>query len=208
MKTIPIYISICLLLSGCGGLGRLHSDPERGIDTAGLALMLDETIRTPTLKNSEIGVLTFVDLNNLEKAEPLGRFLQEKLMFHLFDLGYRVVEMRLGKTFRYAENKGELLLSRLKEELRNSSHKELKSVLVGTYTRAGSRIYISCRLVELETEQVRASGEIFVHDGRYLKYLLADASEPEKKAAPADKDAALMDGTFERFPVTPAKEKK
>jgi hypothetical protein len=208
MKRITGLLCSCAIVWGCGGLAAINSNPEHAIDTVSLALMLDETIRTPSLKNSEIGVLTFVDLNNLDQADPLGRYLQEKMLFHLFDLGYRVVEMRLGKEFRYAGPNGEILLTRLKTELRNASHRELKSILVGTYIRGGNRIYVSCRLVELETEQVRASGEIFIREGNYLHHLLAGFPEVDKKLSPPPPETKIKDDIFERFPPPAKSDKK
>ena len=76
MKTIHILLVFGLvlaLLSGCATFGdhRYSGDTNRYIDIKTLALMLNDSLRRPSLKNKEIGILTFADLNNLDDVQPL-----------------------------------------------------------------------------------------------------------------------------------------
>jgi len=138
-----------------------------------LANSINDTLRKPSLKNQEIGLLSFANLNNLEQVEPLGRLIQERLSHALFELGFRIVEIRLGDHIYFDPKVGELNLTRLKEKLRDKEEfKEIKSLIVGTYIDAGDYVYVNSKFVELEGNMVRASGEIKIKKGDYLLKLL------------------------------------
>lgn len=148
-------------------------DTFKDIGIKKLAEMLNESLRRPSLKNKEIGILTFTNLNNLEEADPIGRHLQARLAHALFDLGFRVIEIRMGKGIRFEPMLGEINLSReIKEKLKRSEFPEIQSLIVGVYLDAGDYIYVNSRLVELSNSTVRASGEIKIRKGRYLSKLL------------------------------------
>jgi hypothetical protein len=148
-------------------------DTSREIDIKKLADMINETLRKPSLKNQEIGLLSFANLNNLQVVEPLGRLLQERLSHALFELGFRIVEIRLGDHIYFEPLVGELNLTRLKEKLKDKEEfKGIKSLIVGTYIDAGDYVYVNSKFVELESNIVRASGEIKIKKGAYLSKLL------------------------------------
>ncbi|MCP5102132.1 MAG: hypothetical protein GY950_02070 [bacterium] len=202
MKTIHILLVFGLvlaLLSGCATFGdhRYSGDTNRDIDIKTLALMLNDSLRRPSLKNKEIGILTFANLNNFDEAEPLGRHLQEKLSHALFDLGFRIIEIRLGKDIRFKPLIGELKLTRLKEILKRTEFAEIKSLVMGTYIDAGDYIYVNGKVVALENSTVMGSGEIKIRKGEYLHKLLNLEEDPL-----SDKT-----GVYERFPTKPRKTK-
>ncbi len=204
MKKLTVLIVAVWMLwqvSGCAAFNSLKSkdyrgDTSRDIQTKKLALMINDSLRRPAIKNREVGVLTFVNLNDLEKSDPLGRHLQEKLTHALFDLGFRVVEIRTGELIRFVPKTGELNLTRLKEKLKNTPFKDLKTLVFGTYVDAGDYIYVNARCVELETRGIRASGEIKIPKGEYLRKLLQWKDSPFNK-----KDV------YERFPNQAEKSK-
>ena len=96
MRIIVVAVAV-LMMWQCATTGRYTGDTSRDIEVDSLAEMLNDSLRRPALKNKEIGILTFANLNNLEEVEPLGRHLQERLSHSLFNLGFRIVEIRLGK---------------------------------------------------------------------------------------------------------------
>lgn len=173
-------------------------DTARDIEIIKLANMLNDSLRQPALKNREIGILTFVNLDNLEKVEPLGRFLQERLSHSLFDLGYRIIEIRLGKDIRYEPLTGEINLTRLREFLVRGNFPEIKSFVLGAYQDAGDYVYVNAKLVELENSQLRASGEIQIKKGSYLSRLLNMEDDPDW--------SSKRDEVYERIPAKPRKE--
>jgi len=196
MIKISVLLAFALIFNACAsdpGFSRRNTDKDIPIEK--LAYILNDSLRRPVLKNQEIGVLTFANLNNLEEAEPLGRRLQEKLAHALFELGFRIVEIRVGKDIRFRPLVGELNLTRVKELLNDSEFAGLKLLVMGTYIDAGDYIYVNGRIVELETAQVKASGEIKIQKGKYLSKLLELG----------DEKAGDRSDVYERFPVRPDK---
>lgn len=201
MKKISGLLVFCLLLSACATTGyKYRGNTARDIQVKKLALMLNDSLRRPALKNKEIGILTFANLNNLAEAEPLGRHLQEKLSHALFDMGFRIIEIRLGKDIRFIPLVGELNLTRLKELLKRTEFQEIESMVLGTYIDAGDYVYVNAKLVELGNSTVKASSEIRIRKGKYLSKLL-DMKEAEEKNTTHKKDV------YERFPMKTEKTK-
>ncbi|MDQ1351294.1 MAG: hypothetical protein QG657_1596 [Acidobacteriota bacterium] len=196
LKKISVLLVFGLIFTSCASdPGFSHRNTDKDIPIGELAYLLNDSLRRPALKNQEIGILTFANLNNLEEAEPLGRRLQERLAHALFELGFRIVEIRIGKDIRFRPLVGELNLKRVQELLKDSEFAGLKLLVVGTYIDAGDYIYVNGRIVELETAQVKASGEVKIEKGRYLAKLLE--IEDEKSADRSD--------VYERFPDRPDK---
>ncbi len=141
--------------------------------------MINDSLRVPSLKNKEIGITTFANLNHLEESEPFGRYLQERLSYHLFSSGFRLKELRMGKQNRFIPKTGELNITRLKNELKEAGYGNLKSIIIGTYIDAGEHYYVNAKLIELRNSLVRASGELRIKKGKYLKELIdADRKNP------------------------------
>ncbi|HLP47972.1 MAG TPA: FlgO family outer membrane protein [Candidatus Kapabacteria bacterium] len=195
MKKISILVMFGLLLSSCSTITGFRGNTAIDIPIKKLALMLNDSLRRPALKNQEMGVLTFVNLNNLDEAGPLGRHLQEKLSYVLFDLGFRIIEIRAGKDIRFQPLVGELNMTRINDLLKETKFKDLKLLVMGTYIDAGDYIYVNAKLVELANSMVKANGEIQIKKGKYLGRLL-DSN-----------DIKTTDQTelYERFPTNSEK---
>jgi len=195
MKHPMPALAIVFLLS-CVPTITLAAKTRTGLpDVPRLAQQLDDSLRQPVLKNQELAVLTFVEQDRLGQAQGLGRYLQERLGYELFNLGYRIVEIRLGKTLEVREGKGEMALSRLKDQLRQQGFAGLKGVIAGTYTVAGRSVYVQARLIDLELGQVRAMGELSIPLGKALTGLLV--RPPSADGAEGGQDV------YERFPAFP-----
>jgi hypothetical protein len=191
MKKLILVAVTVLFFVHCATTVLFRGDTARGIDIKKLAGSINDTLRKPSLKNQEIGLLSFANLNNLQQVEPLGRLLQERLSHALFQLGFRIVEIRLGDHIFFEPLAGELNLTRLKEKLKDKEEfKGIKSLIVGTYIDAGDYVYVNSKFVELEGNLVRASGEIKIKKGEYLSKLL---NEEEGNSKNHD--------VYERFPV-------
>jgi hypothetical protein len=200
MKKIVILSILFLSFVSCISTRGYQGDTTRDININKLALMINDSLRKPALKNKEIGILSFANLNNLEIVEPLGRHLQEKLFHALFELGFRIIEIRLGDHIYFTPLVGELNLTRLKEKLKNTEFKEIKSLIVGTYIDAGDYVYVNSKLVELDNNLVRASGEMKIRKGEYLYKLLKLENETQGYNVNTE--------VYERFPPASKKTKK
>lgn len=172
MKRFALSVLITVLWMGCATIVKFPGDTSRDIDIQTLAFMINDSLRQPALKNQEIGILSFSNLNNLDEVEPLGRLLQERLSHALFDLGFRIVEIRRGKVIDFVPQTGEINLTRLKEKLNRTEFSEIKALIMGTYIDAGDYVYVRSQLVDLENSLIRASGEIKIKKGEYLEKLI------------------------------------
>lgn len=196
MKKIAVLLIAVLFSLQCATLGKYRGNTSRDIHIKKLALMLNDSLRRPALKNREIGVLSFANLNNLKQVEPLGRHIQEKLAHALFDEGFRIVEIRLDDHVYFVPKVGEINLTRLKEKIKIAGFKDIQALVLGTYLDAGDYVYVNSRLIELENNQVRASGEIKIKKGDYLYKLIG---------VDGDKKSNKTREIYERVPVEPKK---
>jgi len=191
MKKIAILILMFFVVGQLAFTRNYRGNTSRDINIKKLSNMINDSLRKPSLKNKEIGIISFANLNNLEQVEPLGRLVQERLSHELFGMGFRIVEIRSGKEIEFVRLVGELNLTRLKEKLKRTKFKEIKSLILGTYIDAGDYVYVNAKLVELENDLIRASGEIKIRKGRYLKHLLDMKTEIESSKK----------NVYERFPI-------
>lgn len=106
-------------------------------------------------KGCKILTATFVDLDDVTNASPLGRLLGETASARLTQRGHTVVNMKIRRDSVAINADGEFLLSRDARQL--SADYDAKAVLVGTYTRTnvGTRI----RSLSKELEDLDAYSE-------------------------------------------------
>jgi hypothetical protein len=77
-----------------------------------IAIQLIENMQGEPGTGGVVGVATFVDLNNLYRTSPFGRYLAEQLMGELQRAGFKVVEVRKTESILIKERYGEYSLSR------------------------------------------------------------------------------------------------
>lgn len=90
-------------------------------------------------------VATVADINDLEKASPLGRLIAEQVASRLVNSGYTVVDVTLRNGLLVKEGVGQLVLSR--DAVKISHAQGAQAVLAGTYTVAEDRVYVTLRLI-------------------------------------------------------------
>jgi len=191
MKRLLLIALFVLLSTACSIFKEIGKSSENNIPVKEMSLMLNDSLRVPSLKNKETGVLTFTNLNNLNEAEPLGRYLQERLLYYLFNNGFRLRELRLGKQNKFIPRTGEINITRLKSELNDAGLSKLESIIVGTYIDAGNYYYVNVNLIELKNGLIRASGEIKIEKGKYLEKLVGLSDKKDNST-----------NVLERFPVS------
>jgi len=94
-------------------------------------------------------VTTFSDINNLEHPTRFGRTLAETLLSTLSQNGIKVQEFRTATAINLAPQKGELLLTRNPEELKNSIRAE--AVLTGTFSETPTTVIVNARIIDFKT---------------------------------------------------------
>lgn len=122
-----------------------------------------------------IMVTTPVDLGNLEGANGLARQMAEEMSRWFVQAGYRVQEIRKGRTILFQPETGELLLTR-RVDLLGAQTVSSVAILAGTYTITPRAVRFNMRLIHTPGTEVLAMGTATVPVSEELRPLLVDAS--------------------------------
>ena len=142
-----------------------------------IAIQLLENFRDEAGPDGPVAVATFVDLDNLYKTSPFGRYIAEQLMGELQRAGFNVVEIRKADSIMVKPRYGEYGLSRDIQELARQS--SARYVLAGTYVTKGRYILVNARLISNEDNMVASSGLKILRKDPFLKKLLWPSASPE-----------------------------
>ena len=123
-----------------------------------------------------IAVTTFVDLNNLYRTSPFGRYLAEALIGELQRAGLTVTEIRKTESILIKERFGEYSLSRDIKEI--AKHSPAKFLLVGTYVVRGDNIFVNARLITNTDNLVVSSGKGHLRRNPFLDRMLWPSAAP------------------------------
>ncbi len=141
-----------------------------------IALQLLKNFRDGAGPNGPVAVATFVDLNNLYRTSPFGRYIAEQLMGELQRAGFNVVEIRKADSIMVKPKYGEYGLSRDIQELARQS--SARYILTGTYVTKGRYILINARLVSNENNLVASSGLKILRKDPFLEKMLWPSASP------------------------------
>ena len=100
-------------------------------------------------------VTTPVALGNLENTTALARQMSEELSRWLVTTGYKVQEIRKGRSVLFEPQNGEFLLSRRTHVLANENVKAT-IIVAGTYTQTMNRVRFNLRFIHAPTNEVLA----------------------------------------------------
>ncbi|HYC35367.1 MAG TPA: FlgO family outer membrane protein [Usitatibacter sp.] len=109
-------------------------------------------------------VATVVDIDDLERSSTLGRFLSESVSARFTQNGFRMVEMKFQNAVYMKRQEGELMLARELREIATSH--QAQAVVVGTYSRAASAVFVNLKVVRPESNVVIAAQEYSLPMGR------------------------------------------
>ncbi len=141
-----------------------------------MALQLLKNFRSEPGPEGPIAVATFVDLNNLYRTSPFGRYLAEQLMGELQRAGFNVVEIRKTESIMIKKKFGEYGLSRDVQEIAQES--SASYILAGTYVTRGRYILVNARLISNENNLVASSGLKILRRDPFLDKMLWPAASP------------------------------
>jgi TolB-like protein len=111
-------------------------------------------------KKAPILVASFVNLDNLNESSTFGRVTAEQFASRFNQKDFVTLEVKLGSVMFVKEGSGEFILSR---EMREISVKhQAQAALVGNYTVAAERIYLTARIVNVDDGRVLASHDYSV----------------------------------------------
>jgi TolB-like protein len=100
--------------------------------------------------SSPVIITSLVELGNLERSSGFGQTFAEMLGAHLNQQGFRVRDVRTRQDLLIEEQNGEMMLSRDLSAI--SQQHAINHVLVGTYTPAQRKVYISLKLLHISGE--------------------------------------------------------
>ena len=146
-----------------------------------LAEQLLKNFRGDVGPEGPIAVATFVDLNDLYRTSPLGRYLAEQLMGELQRAGFTVVDVRKTNSLLIKQKYGEYSLSRsLKEIAKETS---ARYILVGTYVVRDKYVLINARLVSNDNNIILSSGMKIMRRDPFIERMLWPSAAPPKEPA-------------------------
>lgn len=150
-----LFVLLALLLPLLAGCASREPKPAAPAMDPGRAFIIENHAAAQHLAAAALGrleagsrvlVATFVDLDDLESASPLGRVLSEQVATVLSRAGYEVVEVRLRRDLGLRPGQGEFALSR-RAELLAAQNAEAEAVLVGSYAADSEAVLVSARVV-------------------------------------------------------------
>lgn len=146
-----------------------------------MALQLMKNFRAEPGPEGPIAVATFVDLNNLYRTSPFGRYVAEQLMGELQRAGFNVVEIRKTESIMIKQKFGEYGLSREVQEIAQES--SASYILAGTYVTRGRFILVNARLVSNQNNLVASSGLKILRRDPFLDKMLWPSATPDSGQA-------------------------
>ncbi len=153
-------LAICLfltafLVSGCSHIKNLdfgfkESKINRDSKLIELnyraARILSQKLQKNRINEAPMLVSTFVNLDNVNSANSLGRLIPQQISSKLTQLGYRPLDIRLrDRNILVREKKGEIALSRKIEDI--SLQHSGRTILVGTYSFLNQKIFVTVKVL-------------------------------------------------------------
>lgn len=155
MKTLR-PLALALLLAGCVVSAGYETDAVPLIAANYQASDALVAIAKAHLDpDKPIIVATVVDIDDLERSSTLGRFISESVSARFTQSRYRMVEMKFQNAVYMKKGEGELMLTRQIREIAGSH--QAQAVIVGTYSRAASAVFVNLKVVVPETNIVIAA---------------------------------------------------
>ncbi|MEZ0574663.1 FlgO family outer membrane protein [Halodesulfovibrio aestuarii] len=126
-----------------------------------LAMQLDAQLRQRLdldegdVEGYDVIVTTPVALNDLEETSSLARQMGEELSRWFVTSGYKVQEIRKGRSVLFEPRGGEFVLSRRTHVLANENVRAT-IIVAGTYTQTLNRVRFNMRFIHAPTNEVLA----------------------------------------------------
>ena len=170
-----LLLALCLTL-GLGGCASTSADgppplaysrtidPPPGADVLTANTYAGDAIANILLKRMGSGnsilATAMVEMDNLGKSSAFGRISMQQIASRVSQHGFKVLDVRMTEAMSISRD-GEFMLSRDTANLLAREH-NAHAVLVGVYTPAGNKIYVSVRALRLTDNAVLAAYEYYL----------------------------------------------
>lgn len=122
-------------------------------------------------------VTTPVALEDLEETSSLARQMSEEVSRWLVNSGYKVQEIRKGRSVLFEPRGGEFLLSRRTHVLANENV-QATIIVAGTYTQTLNRVRFNMRFIHAPTNEVLAMATQTLPLNAEMRLLTVGSNEP------------------------------
>lgn len=113
---------------------------------------------------------TLVNINRLDESSPLGRLVTEQVMGRFAQNGYRMVEVKLRDQLYVKRNEGELILTREVRDI--AKQHNATAIIAGTYAIGSDRVFVSMKLINLESNIVVAAFDYYLARDALVRSLM------------------------------------
>lgn len=137
-----------------------------------IAKQLFDNLKGFSHSSSPVVVTTFVELDSLGGTSQFGRYISERLVYVLHNMGFQVFEIRQSQLVNVVKRKGEFHLTREAKELLNRYRSD--AVIVGTYLLVEEELSLQVRILDRDTSRIVsvASAEFRLDDDPFLRRVI------------------------------------
>ncbi len=114
------------------------------------------------IKDTPIAITSIVNIENLQKTDKLGNVIAENLIHEMQVRGFRVVDYKTMPNIKIGKD-GDFIFSRIVKELKRKQ--KINYVLSGTYTKYRTGIAVNCRIIDIRTNVVKSTAQVFIPIG-------------------------------------------
>lgn len=200
-KTMPVrlffglaLIALASALSGCVGMTSAPEpvvqapEPFRqplAVGWEGDALIAENHVAADGLVSNLVNRLprgahilcaTFVNRDNFDESSSFGRLTASQFVSRLSQAGFGVMEIRLRQEMGIRVREGEFALSRKTAQYMSEKY-DAHAILVGSYTKDKHAVFVSSRVVRLDTGVVLAAYDYAVQHTGVVQRLLDDGTK-------------------------------
>ncbi|MFQ5431188.1 MAG: FlgO family outer membrane protein [Nitrospinota bacterium] len=137
-----------------------------------VAKQLFDNLQGFSHETSPVVVTTIVELDSLGGTSQFGRYVSERLVYVLHNMGFQVFEIRQSKMIKVLKRKGEFHLTREASELLNRFRSD--AVIVGTYLLVDEELSMQVRMLDRDSSRIIsvASAEFKLGDDPFLRRII------------------------------------
>ena len=137
-----------------------------------IAKQLFDNLKGFSHESSPVVVTTFVELDSLGGTSQFGRYVSERLVYVLHNMGFQVFEIRQSQLVKVVKRKGEFHLTRETMELLNRYRSD--AVIVGTYLLVEGELSLQVRMLDRDSSRIVsvASTEFKLDDDPFLRRII------------------------------------
>jgi len=124
-----------------------------------IKILADKLLASSRLTQKDLGniaVTSFVDLHQLNKTTPFGRFLGEGIFNELFVRGFNLVDFRAGKSLAVNAD-GEFFITRDVKKINETVNNTY--ILVGTYSYMHGKVLLNARIMDNQSGKLVATAK-------------------------------------------------